>query len=76
MKESHHQFEVFLIPDLMFSSKHKYDGQGEWPPSQYTTLVFSSATWKWEERSFARQEEHAGTYDDAVICRPRLGEEL
>jgi len=74
IKESPHQFEVFLIPDLWVKRECKYDGQAEWPPSQYTVHVFSSATWKWEERSFVRQGEPAGTYADAVItCRDRHG---
>ena len=38
--------------------------QSEWPPAKFTLQVFSSATGRWEERSFVRQGEAAGTVAD------------
>ncbi|CAN6176992.1 unnamed protein product [Urochloa humidicola] len=40
------------------------DVSAEWPPSPFTTHVFSSRKWRWEERSFVRQGEPAGTIAD------------
>ena len=42
----------------------------EWPPSPCTMLVLSSRTWRWEERSFLREGEAAGTLADvrSIIC--------
>lgn len=39
-------------------------GSMEWPPSTCTVHVFSSRTWRWEERAFARQGDAAGTVAD------------
>ncbi|CAN6333167.1 unnamed protein product [Urochloa humidicola] len=39
----------------------------EWPPSPYTTHVFSSRKRRWEERSFVRQGEPAGTVADMML---------
>lgn len=36
----------------------------EWPPSPWILTVFSSATGLWEERSFLRRGEPAGTVAD------------
>jgi hypothetical protein len=36
----------------------------EWPPSPYVLDVFSSATGRWEKRSFARDGEAAGILAD------------
>ncbi|CAN6316338.1 unnamed protein product [Urochloa humidicola] len=36
----------------------------EWPPSVYALHVFSSRTGRWEERTFVRQGEAAGTVSD------------
>ncbi|KAL6647269.1 hypothetical protein ACP70R_014706 [Stipagrostis hirtigluma subsp. patula] len=38
--------------------------QSEWPPSSWNLCVFSSRTGKWEERSFIREGEAAGTVAD------------
>ncbi|CAN6328353.1 unnamed protein product [Urochloa humidicola] len=38
----------------------------EWPPSPYTAHVFSSRKRRWEERSFVRQGEPAGTVADVM----------
>ncbi|XP_039802692.1 uncharacterized protein LOC120666811 [Panicum virgatum] len=71
---SPHRFEVFIISELMVRyNKHRYDGRAEWPPSPYTTHVFSSTTWKWEERSFLRQGEPTGTIDDVAVGGYRRG---
>nr|CAB3495227.1 unnamed protein product [Digitaria exilis] len=68
-------YEVFLIPTL-YSNRDEDDGGriksleqdlSEWPPSPYTTKVFSSKKWRWEERSLVRQGEPAGTIAD-MIC--------
>jgi len=70
---SPHHFEVFFIPGLTIGYESKYDGQGEWPPSPYTMRVFSSTTWKWEERSFVRQGEPVGTIADIATDDDRPG---
>lgn len=46
----------------------------EWPPSPCTMPVFSSRTWQWEERSFLREGEAAGTVADmgSLLC-PVIG---
>ncbi|KAJ1277389.1 hypothetical protein BS78_04G000600 [Paspalum vaginatum] len=67
MAVSQHHFEVFLIPDLTLGNKCKFVGQSEWPPSPYTIHVFSSTTWKWEQRSFVRQGDPTGTIADTTL---------
>ncbi|RLN22052.1 uncharacterized protein C2845_PM07G22010 [Panicum miliaceum] len=42
----------------------KLKESSEWPPSSFTTQVFSSRKWRWEERSFVREGEAAGTIAD------------
>ncbi|KAJ1272876.1 hypothetical protein BS78_06G236200 [Paspalum vaginatum] len=44
----------------------------EWPPSPCVLRVFSSTTGLWEERSFARQGEAAGTVADMLLVRDWL----
>ncbi|KAM0924991.1 hypothetical protein ACQ4PT_004527 [Festuca glaucescens] len=54
-------FEVFF----MHCVNHRYAGENtdlypaspgsEWPPSPFVMSAFSSKTWRWEERSFARE---------------------
>ncbi|XP_039780545.1 uncharacterized protein LOC120647760 [Panicum virgatum] len=39
----------------------------EWPPSPYILNVFSSATGRWERRSFSREGEAAGTSADMQV---------
>ncbi|TVU10788.1 hypothetical protein EJB05_44337, partial [Eragrostis curvula] len=55
--------EVFSIPEII---PHEQEGI-EWPPSSYVMYVFSSRTWRWEERSFIRdgptRRADAVTYD-------------
>ncbi|CAN6292793.1 unnamed protein product [Urochloa humidicola] len=55
--------------------------QSEWPPSPLVLSVFSSMTRRWEERSFVREGEAAGTVADmddpylprhSVCCRGAL----
>nr|OEL30003.1 hypothetical protein BAE44_0008984 [Dichanthelium oligosanthes] len=45
----------------------------EWPPSPYTTHVFSSRTWRWEKRSFLREGEAAGIIADMGSLCPVIG---
>jgi hypothetical protein len=59
-------YHVFRIPYL--SSKPKpgdafdpLEEESQWPPSPYTLHVFSSRTRRWEERSFVREGDAAGT---------------
>ncbi|XP_062208246.1 uncharacterized protein LOC133909715 [Phragmites australis] len=42
----------------------KFKEESEWPSSPYTTHVFSSRKWRWEERSFVREGAAAGTIAD------------
>lgn len=45
--------------------------KSEWPPSPLVLRVFSSATGRWEERSFSREGDAAGTVASAQrLCRP------
>ncbi|KAK1699218.1 hypothetical protein QYE76_015915 [Lolium multiflorum] len=54
-------FEVFFMHCVI----HRYGGENtdlypgspgsEWPPSPFVMSAFSSKTWRWEERSFARE---------------------
>ncbi|CAN6215821.1 unnamed protein product [Urochloa humidicola] len=71
-------YEVFAIPSFTLehtpnSSDEDEDEQeeeaivdpsAEWPLSPFTMQVFSSRKWRWEERSFVRQGEPAGTIAD------------
>ncbi|XP_025797776.1 uncharacterized protein LOC112877643 [Panicum hallii] len=61
-------FEVVSIDRLLYMPDQTAIQASEWPPSPCTMLVFSSRTWQWEERSFLREGEAAGTLDD-VFCR-------
>ena len=51
---------IHLLPRLLLAA------DSEWPPSPYTTHVFSSRSWRWEERSFVRQGVPAGTIADKL----------
>ncbi|GJN01496.1 hypothetical protein PR202_ga18767 [Eleusine coracana subsp. coracana] len=55
-----------LVPSTRIeeSSNIKFREDSEWPPSIFTTHVFSSSKWRWEERSFVREGEAAGTIAD------------
>ncbi|CAO2181335.1 unnamed protein product [Urochloa humidicola] len=59
-------YEIVLIPMVpkIESNNIKLKESSEWPPSPFTTQVFSSRMWKWEERSFVREGEAAGTIAD------------
>lgn len=65
-------YEVFLIPRPhfvynWFNSNVELDPaieELEWPPSPCVLHVFSSRTKEWEERSFVREGEAAGTVSD------------
>lgn len=74
---SPHCYEVLAIPRVKnkcrrggscyHSSKCEFDPQVEqsqWPPSRLMLNVFSSTSGRWEERSFVRQGEAAGTIAD------------
>uniref|UniRef100_A0A0E0NZ04 Uncharacterized protein n=1 Tax=Oryza rufipogon TaxID=4529 RepID=A0A0E0NZ04_ORYRU len=59
-------YEVFMIP---FVNPEQYCieiadlvlKESEWPPSPLILHVFSSAAERWEERSFVREGDSAGT---------------
>ncbi|BAF12770.1 uncharacterized protein [Oryza sativa Japonica Group] len=63
-------YEVFLTPSFRWKSeseKAELDPMveaSEWPPESYTLPVFSSRTGLWQERSFIRQGQAAGTIAD------------
>ncbi|CAO2186138.1 unnamed protein product [Urochloa humidicola] len=60
-------YEIVLIPmvpGVESNNNIKLKGSSEWPPSPFTTQVFSSRIWKWEERSFVREGEAVGTVAD------------
>ncbi|KAM0852377.1 hypothetical protein ACQ4PT_051796 [Festuca glaucescens] len=60
-------YEVFKIPHLGWVSEHERDplpDKSQWPPSQFVMHVFSSVTGTWEERTFGREGEAAGTVAD------------
>uniref|UniRef100_A0A0D9ZBB5 F-box domain-containing protein n=1 Tax=Oryza glumipatula TaxID=40148 RepID=A0A0D9ZBB5_9ORYZ len=63
-------YEVFLVPSFRWKSeseKAELDPMveaSEWPPESYTLPVFSSRTGLWQERSFIRQGQAAGTIAD------------
>ncbi|CAN6351109.1 unnamed protein product [Urochloa humidicola] len=75
-------YEVFLIPwfrlwyppppeisdghEIEPTSLEEEELSAEWPPSPYTAHVFSSRKRRWEERSFVRQGEPAGTVADVM----------
>ncbi|KAL6630701.1 hypothetical protein ACP70R_028552 [Stipagrostis hirtigluma subsp. patula] len=61
---SPHHFQVFCFLIPCRNSNIKFEEESEWPPSLYTTHVFSSSKWRWEERTFVRQGEAAGTIAD------------
>jgi hypothetical protein len=65
------QYEVFLIPHLSYYEYvAKLDPvieQSEWPPSPCILHVFSSKIGQWEERSFVREGESAGTIADMRV---------
>ncbi|KAK3149335.1 hypothetical protein QOZ80_3AG0216010 [Eleusine coracana subsp. coracana] len=81
-------YEVFMIPHARYSFRLKVlpkDNvlllQSEWPPSLWVVRVLSSKTGRWEERSFVREGEAAGTVaglrsssasERAVYCRDAL----
>uniref|UniRef100_A0A8I6Y563 F-box domain-containing protein n=1 Tax=Hordeum vulgare subsp. vulgare TaxID=112509 RepID=A0A8I6Y563_HORVV len=54
-------YEVFFIPRIPCDVPDDMASSMEWPPSQYTMYVFSSKTECWEERSFMREGDAAGT---------------
>ncbi|CAL5053135.1 unnamed protein product [Urochloa decumbens] len=68
-------YEVFLIPSI--PRKCPLDREvervgsdmlrSEWPPSPWILSVFSSRTGLWEERSFIREGEAAGTVADMQL---------
>jgi hypothetical protein len=55
-------YQVFSVPRL-FQSNMKPEAleKSEWPPSTFVIRVFSSVSQRWEERSFSRQGEPAGS---------------
>ncbi|KAL6859208.1 hypothetical protein ACP4OV_018210 [Aristida adscensionis] len=71
MSESPQHFEVFIVP-LLIPRMGNYENitidlyEQQWPPSTLRIHVFSSRRWRWEERSWIRQGEPAGTMADMV----------
>ena len=70
-------YEVVLIPVPRTGANNiELKESSEWPPSPFTTQVFSSRKWRWEERSFVWEGEAAGTIADmqrqAVYLREAL----
>ncbi|XP_066344496.1 putative F-box protein At3g16210 [Miscanthus floridulus] len=61
-------YEVVLIHLLprVLGPNNEFRADSEWPLSPYTTHVFSSRSWRWEERSFVRQGVAAGTIADKL----------
>ncbi|KAG0548662.1 hypothetical protein BDA96_01G186100 [Sorghum bicolor] len=68
-------YEVVMVPYVVVPPESKDVGEpggggagamlhSEWPPSPWILTVFSSATGLWEERSFLRRGEPAGTVAD------------
>ncbi|EMS46632.1 hypothetical protein TRIUR3_34561 [Triticum urartu] len=62
-------YEVFFIPRIPCDVPDDMACTMEWPPSPYTMYVFSSKTECWEERSFMREGDAAGTIDDVKSHR-------
>ncbi|RLN39039.1 hypothetical protein C2845_PM01G35440 [Panicum miliaceum] len=66
-------YEVFLIPsvpceeDIVKRAAGSAVLRSEWPPSPCILSVFSSRTGLWEDRSFGRQWEAAGTVADVQL---------
>ncbi|XBH59992.1 hypothetical protein VPH35_114641 [Triticum aestivum] len=70
-------YEVFLskyVPFIPLSDINKLVDpriqEREWPPSIFVLLVFSSRTTRWEERSFVREGEAAGTIRNMLHVPP------
>ncbi|KAM0841466.1 hypothetical protein ACQ4PT_058997 [Festuca glaucescens] len=67
-------YQVFSIPCLCFlRATEDVDPlmeESEWPPSTWILNVFSSSSGRWEERSFAREGDSAGSIAEA---RPHYG---
>lgn len=65
--ESPH-YQVFMVPMVLVHSgvadRPPAISRSEWPPSPFVLNVFTSRTGRWEERSFVRQGEAAGTVGD------------
>jgi hypothetical protein len=53
-----------LVPEEHHYSSIKFKESSEWPPSTFTTHVFSSTKWRWEETSLVREGKPAGTIAD------------
>ncbi|KAK3146074.1 hypothetical protein QOZ80_3BG0261290 [Eleusine coracana subsp. coracana] len=81
-------YEVFMVPYVRYyfrldvlPTDNVLLLQSEWPPSLWVLRVLSSRTGRWQERSFVREGEAAGTVaglrsscasDHAVYCRDAL----
>jgi hypothetical protein len=67
-------YEVLQIPCVPSCTPPGSTGmlpdESEWPPSRYPVRVFSSRTWRWEERLFLRRGEAAGTVADMKSSDP------
>ncbi|CAL4943583.1 unnamed protein product [Urochloa decumbens] len=64
-------YQIFSLPYFVTLAHDKFGDEvdraveeSEWPPATYITHVFSSVTGQWEERSFVREGEAAGTVAD------------
>jgi hypothetical protein len=66
-------YEVLLVPKAkLLRPQATLDSallRSEWPPSPWILRFFSSATGLWEDKSFIRQGEAAGTVADMQLDR-------
>ncbi|CAM0901604.1 unnamed protein product [Alopecurus aequalis] len=66
-------YEVVIVPHLPNKGTKMIDRQvegWEWPPSSLVLPVYSSATNRWEEKSFVRQGDAVGTVADVQAPWP------
>ncbi|KAM0821759.1 hypothetical protein ACQ4PT_022265 [Festuca glaucescens] len=61
-------YEVLLVYNvpMVLENTTIYTNDSEWPPSPYPIRVFSSKTWRWEERLLVRRGEPPGTIADML----------
>uniref|UniRef100_A0ACD5WC21 Uncharacterized protein n=1 Tax=Avena sativa TaxID=4498 RepID=A0ACD5WC21_AVESA len=69
-------YQVLLLHNvpLVLENTTMFTKESEWPPSPYPVRVFSSETWRWEERLFVRRgSEPPGTIADMQSSRNLRG---
>jgi hypothetical protein len=57
---------IHLLPGVL-GPNNEFREDSEWPSLPYTTHVFLSRSWRWEERFFVRQGVAAGTIADKLL---------